>query len=60
MSLWDGARADSREIAQGVVPDLDAEGRLVGIDVDHASEVVDLSRLEAVALPVGLLQLANK
>ena len=44
--------ADSREVAPGVVLDFDAEGRLVGIDIDHASDVVDLSHLEAESVPV--------
>ena len=44
--------ADSLEVAPGVVLDFDAEGYLVGIDIDRASQVVDLSRLEAEALPV--------
>jgi hypothetical protein len=34
------------------VLDFDAAGKLVGVDIDHASEVVDLSRLEAESLPV--------
>jgi len=45
--------AESKEVAPGVVLDFDGEGRLVGIDVDHASEVIDLSRLEIESLPVG-------
>lgn len=44
--------ADSREVAPGVVLDFDAEGHLVGIDIDHASTIVSLGRLEAEALPV--------
>ena len=43
--------ADSQEVAPGVVLDFDAEGHLVGIDIDHASQFVDLSRLEAESLP---------
>jgi uncharacterized protein YuzE len=42
---------DSREVAPGVVLDSDDEGHLVGIDIDHASEIVNLSHLEAEALP---------
>ncbi len=42
---------DSQEVAPGVVLDFDAEGHLVGIDIDHASHFVDLSQLEAEALP---------
>ena len=45
--------ADSREVAPGVVLDFDGEGCLVGIDIDQASHVVDLSRLEAEALPIN-------
>ncbi len=41
------ASADSREVAPGIVVDLDSKGHLVGIDIDHASQTVDLSRLEA-------------
>jgi len=43
---------DSREVAPGVVLDFDAEGKLVGIDIDRASQVVNLSRLEGEGLPV--------
>ena len=48
---------DSQEVAPGVVLDFDAEGQLVGIDIDHASRVVDLSRLEAEALPINTFSL---
>jgi len=44
--------ADSQEVAQGVVLDFDAEGHLVGIDLDQASKFVNLSRLEAISLPI--------
>ncbi len=50
--------ADSREVAPGVVLDFDAAGNLVGIDVDRASHVVDLSRLEAQALPISSVSVA--
>ena len=45
--------AESKEVAPGVVLDFDSEGRLVGVDIDHASRIVDLSRLDAEALPLG-------
>ena len=44
--------ARSQEVAPGVVLDFDAAGKLVGLDIDHASEIVNLSRLEAESLPV--------
>ena len=55
IDLADRPGAESREVAPGVVLDFDAEGRLVGVDIDQASQVVDLSYLEAVQLPVQAL-----
>lgn len=52
IDLSNRAGVDSREVAPGVVVDLDAEGRVVGIDIQDASQVVDLSRLESDSLPV--------
>ena len=43
--------ADAVEVADGVVIDVDANGSIVGIDVDHAGTRVDLSSIETVALP---------
>jgi uncharacterized protein YuzE len=51
--------AESREVTDGVVLDFDAEGKLVGIDIDNASQVVDLSRLEAESLPVHNLAISQ-
>ncbi|HEY3778441.1 MAG TPA: DUF2283 domain-containing protein [Rhizomicrobium sp.] len=42
----------TREVADGLVVDLDAEGQVVGFDIDLASQRFDLSSLETVALPV--------
>ena len=52
IDLSERTGADSREVAPGVVLDFDDAGRLVGIDIDQASQVVDLSRLEADSLPI--------
>ena len=52
IDLADRAGADSREVAPGVVLDFDADGILVGIDIDRASRTVNLSRVEAVSLPL--------
>ena len=45
--------ADSREVAQGVVLDFDERGNIVGIDIDHASKLLDLKTLEAQGLPTA-------
>lgn len=50
---------DSIEAAPGVVLDFAADNRLVGIDIDQASHIGDLSRLEAQALPVSGLRIAT-
>ncbi len=42
---------ETREIAEGVNLDLDAEGRPVGFDIDRASTKLDLGTLETSALP---------
>jgi uncharacterized protein YuzE len=52
IDLSEKTSVDSREVAPGVVLDFDAEGSLVGIDIDHASKVVSLSRIEADSLPI--------
>lgn len=57
IDLSERVSTDSREVAPGVVLDFDVEGRLVGIDIDRASQIVSLSRLEAEALPIGSLSL---
>ncbi len=43
--------ADSREIADGLVIDFDAQGNIVGIDIDRASQKLDLKTVETVSLP---------
>jgi uncharacterized protein YuzE len=51
IDLSEKASADSREVAPGVVLGFDGSGRLVGIDIDHASHVVNLSHIEAETFP---------
>ncbi len=52
IELSEKSSINSQEVAPGVVLDFDAEGYLVGIDLDHASKFANLSRLEAVSLPI--------
>ena len=42
---------EAREIVDGLVVDLDANGDVVGFDIDHASRKLDLSKIETIALP---------
>lgn len=50
---------ESREISEGVVLDYDAEGRLVGIDIDNASTKVDLRTLTVSRLPASIETVAG-
>jgi uncharacterized protein YuzE len=54
--LTDGASVDSDEVQDGVVLDFDANGALVGIDLQHASQRVDINNLSVSKLPLGQLQ----
>jgi len=51
IDLSERPSAESREISQGIVLDYDAEGNLVGIDIDNASRKVDLKKLTINKLP---------
>lgn len=42
---------EAREIVEGLVVDLDANGDVVGFDIDHASRKLDLSTIETISLP---------
>lgn len=42
----------TREVADGLNVDLDARGNVVGFDIDHAAERLDLATLETEALPI--------
>ena len=42
---------ESREISEGVILDYDADGRLVGIDIDNASHKVEMQKLILNKLP---------
>lgn len=59
IELSDKESTESREVSSGVVLDFDAEGRLVGIDIDRASRVVSISSLELDALPISHLSISK-
>jgi len=45
---------ESREISEGVVLDYDADGNLVGIDIDNAGAKVDMQKLTVSRLPASV------
>lgn len=44
--------AETREIGSGLNADFDANGRIIGLDIDGASKTLDLSTIEATSLPL--------
>jgi len=45
--------SEAKEIAPGLVADLDDDGHVVGLDIDQASKHLDLSTLETIDLPLA-------
>ncbi len=45
---------ESREISDGVVLDYDAEGNIVGIDIDNASRKIDLKEIILNKVPIEI------
>jgi uncharacterized protein YuzE len=59
IDLSEQASAESREISEGVVLDYDANGNLVGIDIDNASGKVELQKLTLSRLPASVETIAG-
>lgn len=53
--LSERASVESDEVNDGVVLDFDANGALVGIDLQHASKRMDINSLSVSKLPLGEL-----
>jgi uncharacterized protein YuzE len=58
IDLSEKSSAESREISEGVVLDYDAQGNLVGIDIDNASTKVQLKELILRKLPSDITAVA--
>ena len=43
---------EAHEVAPGIVIDFDAAGKPVGIDIEHAKNILDLSTLDTESLPL--------
>ena len=49
--------ADSQEVSEGIVLDYDADGSIVGIDIDNASHKIDLREVILSKLPAEIEKL---
>ena len=58
IDLSEKTSVESKEISRGVILDYDAEGNLVGIDIDNASKKVQLKELILSKLPSNIHALA--
>ncbi len=58
IDLSEKTSVESREISEGVVLDYDAQGNLVGIDIDNASTKVQLKELSLRKLPAEIKAVA--
>lgn len=52
IDLAQKSSVDSREVSPGVLLDYDAEGNLVGIDIDQASKKLDINEIVLGRLPL--------
>ena len=59
IDLSEHTSVESREISEGIVLDYDADGNLVGIDIDNASEKVELKKLTLSRLPGSVETIAG-
>jgi uncharacterized protein YuzE len=60
IELARGTSVESEEVAPGIVLEFDADNRVIGIEIEDASKAIDLSRLEALALPIVDLVLRER
>lgn len=44
--LSESVSVESEEVAPNIVLDFDEQGKVVGIDIDHASKIVNFQKLE--------------
>ena len=51
INLSEQPSVESQEISEGILLDYDAEGQLVGIDIDNASNKIDMEKLILSRLP---------
>jgi uncharacterized protein YuzE len=58
IDLSSKASVDSHEVSDGIVLDYDADGNLVGIDIDQASLKLDFKELILSKLPAQVTQVA--
>jgi len=59
IDLSEKTSVESKEIAKGVIIDFDENGTIVGIDIDKASTIVNLNKLESDSMPIKSFAIAS-
>ena len=59
IDLTERASVESLEVAPDIVVDFDENNNIVGIDIDHASKILNLSDLEITSVPTKKLVLES-
>jgi uncharacterized protein YuzE len=52
IELISGVSTESEEVASGIVLDFNENNQVIGIEIEDASQFIDLSTLEVSALPL--------
>jgi uncharacterized protein YuzE len=60
IKLAEGTSLESEEIAPGIVLDFDEKKRAIGVEIEDASKLIDLSRLELKAFPLVNLIISDR
>lgn len=58
VDLSEKPSVESVELSRGIVVDYDEEGNVVGFDIDHASKLVELSKIETYSLPLDNISMS--
>jgi uncharacterized protein YuzE len=60
IELVQGKSTESEEIAPGVVLDYDGQSRVIGVEIEEASKMIDMTKLELRGLPLADLALRSR
>ena len=60
IELATGVAVESEEVAPNIVLDYDASNRVIGIEIEDASQIIDLSNLRLSALPIVNLVISQQ
>jgi uncharacterized protein YuzE len=60
IELATGVAVESEEVAPNIVLDYDASNRVIGIEIEDASQIIDLSNLRLSALPIVNLVISRQ